>query len=191
MGRHQMTGKRRSQQADLLVRVATNQEENMSKTPAKVAAEAAETTFSAFETKSVEQLFDTTKVTDQFRAFTEKGVEQSKEAYEKLKAGAEEAQKALETTYETAKSVGGDLSLKSIAALRANVTAGFDHLEALVGAKSFSEVIELQTAYLRKRVEMTVEQAKDMLATASKAVEDVSKPVKSIFEKALKELKVA
>lgn len=163
----------------------------MSKTPAKVAAEAAETAYSAFETKAVEQLFDTSKMTDQFRAFTEKGVEQSKEAYAKLKAGAEEAQKALETTYETAKTVSGDLSLKSISALRANVTAGLDHLEALVGAKSFSEVVELQTAYLRKRVEMTVEQAKDMQATASKAVEDVSKPVKAMFDRAVKELKVA
>lgn len=163
----------------------------MSKTPAKVAAEATDTVFSAFETKNVAQLFDTTKVTDQFRSFTEKGVEQSKEAYEKLKSGAEEAQKALETTYETVKTVGGDLSMKSIAAMRANVTAGFDHLEALVGAKSFAEVIELQTAYLRKRVEMTVEQAKDMQAVATKAAEDVSKPVKTMFEKAMKELKVA
>lgn len=160
----------------------------MSKTPAKVATEAS---YSAFETKNVAQLFDASKMTDQFRSFTEKGVEQSKEAYEKLKSGAEEAQKALETTYETVKSVGGDLSLKSIAAMRANVTAGFDHLESLFGAKSFAEVIELQTAYLRKGVEMTVEQAKDMQAVASKAVEDVSKPVKGMFEKAMKELKVA
>jgi phasin len=160
----------------------------MSKTTAKVAAE---TAYSAFEAKSVEQLFDATKMTDQFRALTEKSVEQSKEAYDKLKAGAEEAQKALESTYETVKTVGGDLSLKSIAALRANVTAGFDHLEALAGAKSFSEVIELQTAFLRKHVELAVEQAKDMQATASKAVEDVSKPVKTMFDKAMKELKVA
>lgn len=163
----------------------------MSKAPAKVAAEAAETAYSAFEVKSVEQLFDAGKITDQFRALTEKSVEQSKEAYEKLKAGAEEAQKAMESTYETVKTVGGDLSLKSIAALRANVTAGFDHLEALVGAKSFSDVIELQAAFLRKRVELAVEQAKDMQATASKAVEDVSKPVKTMFDKAMKELKVA
>jgi phasin len=163
----------------------------MSKTPAKVAAEAAETAYSAFEVKSVEQLFDASKVTDQFRAFTEKSVEQSKEAYAKLKTGAEEAQKALESTYETVRTVGGDLSLKSLGVLRANVTAGFDHLESLVGAKTFAEVIELQTAYLRKRVEMAVEQAKDIQVTASKAAEDVSKPVKTMFEKAMKELKVA
>ena len=135
--------------------------------------------------------FDVSKATDQVRAFAEKGVEQSKEAYAKLKTGAEEAQKTLENTYETAKTVSTDLSLKTIAALRANAEANFSHLEALVGAKSISEVVELQTSFLRKRVEMVVEQAKDFQAVASKAAEKVSAPMKTVFEKAVKELKVA
>jgi phasin len=131
------------------------------------------------------------KATDQIRAFAEKGVEQSKEAYAKLKTGAEETQKVLESTFETAKTVSGDLSLKTIAALRANADAGFSHLEALVSAKSLSEVVELQTAFLRKRAELAVEQAKEFQAVASKAAEDVSKPIKTAFEKALKDIKAA
>lgn len=135
--------------------------------------------------------FDTSKATDQLRSFAEKGVEQTKEVYDKLKSGAEETQKALETTFETAKSVGSELSLKTIAGLRANAEAGFSHLEALVGAKSLSELFELQTAFLRKSVEMTVEQAKELQGLTTKAATDVSKPVKDAFEKAMKELKVA
>lgn len=135
--------------------------------------------------------FDAAKATDQFRAFTEKGVEQSKEAYAKLKTGAEETQKVLETTYETVKGVSNDFSLKTIAALRASTEANFSHLEALLGAKSLSEVVELQTSFLRKRVEMTVDQAKELQAAGTKAAEDVSKPIKTAFEKAFKDLKVA
>lgn len=135
--------------------------------------------------------FDVSKATDQFRAFAEKGVEQSKEAYAKLKTGAEEAQKSIETSYETARNVSAELSLKAISALRTNAETGFAHLEALASAKSLSEIVELQTAYLRKRVELTVEQAKDFQTVASKAAEDVSKPVKTAFEKALKDLKAA
>ena len=135
--------------------------------------------------------FDATAATDQFRAFAEKGVEQTKEAYSKMKANAEDAQKVLESTFETARSASSDLSLKSIDAMRANSEAAFSHLEALVGVKSVSEFLELQTAYLRKRVEMTVEQAKDMQALSSKAAEEVGKPIKDAFEKAMKELKVA
>jgi phasin len=135
--------------------------------------------------------FDASKAADQVRAFAEKGIEQSKEAYAKMKTGAEETQKALESTFETVKSVGSDLSLKAIAALRANSEASFSHLEALVGAKSLSEVIELQTSFLRKSVEAAVEQAKEMQAVTTKAAEDVSKPIKTAFEKSFKDLKVA
>jgi phasin len=135
--------------------------------------------------------FDASKATDQFRAFAEKGVEQSKEAYTKLKTGAEDTQKAIESTFETAKAVGSDLSLKTIATLRANAEAGFSHLEALVGAKSLSELIELQTSFLRKGAETAVEQAKEFQAVSSKAATDVTKPIKDVFEKAFKDLKAA
>jgi phasin len=135
--------------------------------------------------------FDANKASDQFRAFTEKGVEQSKEAYAKLKVGAETAQKALESSFETAKSAGSDLSLKTIAALRANAETDFAHLEALVGVTSVSELFELQTSYFRKRVELAVSQAKDLQSASAKAAEEVVKPVKGVFEQSFKELKVA
>ncbi|MDP3896583.1 MAG: phasin [Mesorhizobium sp.] len=135
--------------------------------------------------------FDASAATDQFRAIAEKGVEQTKDAYAKLKTGAEEAQKVLETTFETVKSTGSDLSMKSIAAMRANTEATFAHLESLLGVKSVSEFVELQTAYLRKAVEMGVAQAKEMQAVSTKAAEEVTKPIKTVFEKTLKDLKVA
>lgn len=135
--------------------------------------------------------FDASKAADQVRAFAEKGIEQSKETYAKLKTGAEETQKVLESTFETAKTAGSALSLKTIAALRTNSEASFAHLEALVGARSLSEVVELQTAFVRKSFESAIEQAKELQVVTSKAAEDVSKPIKDAFEKVVKELKVA
>ena len=134
---------------------------------------------------------DPSKAIEQVSAFTEKGVEQSKEVLAKFKADSEMTQKALETSMETAKAASSDLSLKTIAALRANTEAGFSHFESLIGAKSLSEVVELQTAFVRKQAEQTVEQCKELQAATTKAVEDVSKPIKSAFEKAVKDLKVA
>ncbi|TJW06500.1 MAG: phasin [Mesorhizobium sp.] len=134
---------------------------------------------------------DVSKATDQFSAVVEKSVEQSKEALSKLTTGAETTQKALESTFETAKTASNELSLKTIAALRANAEASFSHLEALVAVKSPSEFIELQTAFLRKQVEKTVEQGKEFQAAATKAAEDVSKPIRDVYEKAMKDLKVA
>ncbi|MER8377626.1 phasin [Mesorhizobium sp. M0488] len=137
------------------------------------------------------QAFDPSKAIDQFHAVAEKGVEQSKEVLAKFQFGADEIQKVLKSTLETARSVGNELSLATIAALRANAEADFSHLEALAGAKSLSAVIELQTTFLTKRVEMGAEQAKDFRALTTKAVTDISKPVKDVFEKRLRDLKAA
>ena len=52
-------------------------------------------------------------------------------------------------------------------------------------------MIELQSSFQRERVETGVEQAKDFQAAAGKAAEKVSAPMKTVFEKAVKELKVA
>ncbi|MHC2303024.1 hypothetical protein ACVJBD_007291 [Rhizobium mongolense] len=87
------------------------------------------------------QAIDPSKAADQFRAVAEKGVEQSKEALAKFQFGAEETQIVLKPTFETAGSVGNELSLTTIAALRANVEGDFSHFEAQAGAKSLSEVI--------------------------------------------------
>lgn len=135
--------------------------------------------------------FDAGKTVDQFRAFAEKGVEQSREAYAKLKAGAEDAQKTIETTFETAKAASVDLSLKAIAAFRANADADLAHLEGLVGVKSLSDFIELQTSYLRKRIEMAIEQTKEMQVAGSNAAEEIAKPLRGSFEKAVNGLKAA
>jgi phasin len=135
--------------------------------------------------------FDAGKATDQLRSFAEKSLEQSKDAYAKFKAGAEDAQKTLETSFETMKQAGDEVSLKAVAAMRANAEAGFGHLEALIGAKTISEFVELQTGFVRKNVEMLVDQAKDMQAVSSKAAEDIAKPVKTAFDKTMKDIKAA
>lgn len=135
--------------------------------------------------------FDTSKAADQFRTFAEKGAEQSKEAYDRMKSGVETTQKALENSFETARAAGTDVSLKSINTMRANADLGFSHLEAMVAAKSMSEMIELQTAYVRKSVEMAIENARDIQSVSSKAAEDVSKPMKDVFEKTMREHKAA
>lgn len=135
--------------------------------------------------------FDTGAMTNQFREFTEKGMAQSKEAYAKMKEQAESTQKALEETFETVQANSSAVALKAIAAARANSESGLSHMEALLGARTFAEVIELQTAFLRKQAEMFADQAKDIQEATTKAAEEVSKPVKAAYEKAMKDVKVA
>jgi hypothetical protein len=107
--------------------------------------------------------FDAGKITDGYREFTEKSVAQSKEAYDKMKSAAEDATKT-------------------------NSENLFSHIEALMGVKSIAEMIELQSSFLRKQVEVTVDQTRTMQETFRKVAEDVSKPGKAAVEKTVKEV---
>jgi phasin len=135
--------------------------------------------------------FDTATAAEQVRAVAEQGVVQSKEVLAKFNTDTERTQKALQTSFETAKTVSGELSLRAIATLRANAEAGFSQLEALVAVKSPSEFFELQTSFWRKQFEKSIEQAKEFQAVTTNAAEEISKPIKSVFEKAIKGLNVA
>ncbi len=102
-----------------------------------------------------------------------------------MKTVAEDATKTVEATMESAQAGSVALGLKAIEALRVNAESSLSHLEALLGVKSVSELIELQTAFIRKQAELTVEQAKAMQEATRKVAEDVSKPAKTAAEKAL------
>ncbi|MBC8129388.1 MAG: phasin family protein [Rhizobiaceae bacterium] len=127
---------------------------------------------------------DPTKMSETFRAMTQKSMEQSKEAYSRMKLAADDATRALETTMEHAHQGSLSLSKKAIEAMRSNAEMGFAHLEKMMGAKSFAEVIEMQTSYVRKQIEMSTDQSKDMQALTQSVAQDMMKPGREAFQKA-------
>ena len=120
--------------------------------------------------------FDPTKFADSFREFAEKGAAQSKDAYAKMKTAAEEATKTVEATLESAQTGTVELGLKAIDALRTNAENSLSHMEALLGVKSLSELVE---------------QAKTMQEATKKVAENVAKPGKDAAEKAMSNFKKA
>nr|WP_316652451.1 phasin [uncultured Gellertiella sp.] len=135
--------------------------------------------------------FDPSKVTESLRDFAEKGAEQSKQAFARMKTVAEDATKTVETTVQSVQAGSVDLGLKAIDALRVNAETSFAHMEALLGVKSVSEFFELQTSFLRKQAETAVEQAKTMQEATRKLAETVAKPAKDAAEKAVASFKAA
>ncbi len=135
--------------------------------------------------------FDPAKLTESYRDFAEKGLVQSKDAYDKLKVAAEDATKTVEQTFESAQAGSVELSLKAIDTIRTNADSSLSHVEALLGVKSVAELFELQTAFVRSQAEAAVDQAKDLQDAVRKVAEDVSKPGKAAYEKAAKTFKVA
>ena len=123
-----------------------------------------------------------------FREFAEKGVAQTKDAYEKMKATAEQNTEMLEACYSTASKGSTEYGLKVIEVARTNANTYFDFVEKLFGVKSPSELIELTTAHSRTQFETISEQGKQLAALAQKVATDSAEPIKSGVEKALKKV---
>ena len=123
-----------------------------------------------------------------FREFAEKAVSQAKENYEKMKNAAEEATDLLEGTYATASKGASEYGFKLIEAARVNTNAAFDFATDLMGAKSFSELVELSTAHARKQFEALSCQSKELAALAQKVAADTAEPVKESVSKVFKKV---
>ncbi len=130
----------------------------------------------------------TMEVPAAFREFAEKGVAQSKEAYEKMKAAAEEHNQMIESVYSTATKGATEYGQKVIEIARTNTNTMFDFFESLFGVKSPSELVELSTSHARSHFETLSAQGKELSALAQKVATDTAEPIKSGVEKAMKKV---
>jgi phasin len=119
-----------------------------------------------------------------FREMAEKGIAMAKENYDKMKSTAEEATDVLEETYSTASKGCSGYGLKVIEASRANANATFDLMTEMLTAKSYAEVVELSTAFMRKQFEAMTAQAKELSGEAQKVCSDTAEPIKESFTSA-------
>jgi phasin len=119
-----------------------------------------------------------------FRDMAEKSLSQAKDSYEKIKSAAEEATGVLEDTYATASKGAADYALKVIEMTRENSNATFDFAVELLGAKTFSDVIELSSAHARKQFETMSEQTKELATLLQKVATEATEPLKEGITKA-------
>ncbi len=125
-----------------------------------------------------------------FREAAEKGIENAREAYAKVKTAAEGATDLMEDTFETSRQGVVEFNLKAVDAAKANADAAFGFVKDIMSAKTVAEAIELQTSFAREQFETLSAQTKEMQELATKLGTDVSTPVKEAVEKSFKDLKV-
>jgi phasin len=145
-------------------------------------------TTSAPKTKSAFEMSQSFEAPEAFRQVTEKGVAQTKEMYERMRVGTDEATSLLEHTFKAAATGAAEFNRMMIENARTNANAIFDHAIALLGTKSPSEAIEVSTAHARKQFEAVAEQTKELTALAQKVTTETAEPVKAGINKAFKKV---
>jgi phasin len=125
------------------------------------------------------------------REFAEKSVSQARDAYDKFKSATDEATALVGETFETAREGSFEMGKKAVDAAKTNSDASFAFARNLFGAKTMSDVMELQTAFARSQFETFSSQVKEFQAMAEKLVSATTKPVSAKVEKTFKDFKIA
>jgi phasin len=116
------------------------------------------------------------EVPAQVREMAEKSVDQAKKAFDGFISQAQKAVTAAEGQASAVQAGAKDFNTKALSFAEANVAASFDFAQKLVAAKDVSEIVKLQTEFLQAQMKSMGDQAKELSASATKAMTDAAKP---------------
>lgn len=125
------------------------------------------------------------EVPEALRSFTEQGLTQTRDAFEKIKASAEEAGEAMEESFEATRTGFLDIQTRSIDVAKANADATMELARGLAKVTSVAEAVELQTAYARERFEAMLDYSRTLQSTLARTATDASAPSKALLEKTI------
>lgn len=154
----------------------------------QVVAEAARETFRK-AAKEMESFKLDTTVPESVRALAEKTVNQSREAYERGKDALEEAIDSLERSFDAAGQGATAFNRKLIDLAQRNLNSAFDLAKSLAGAKNLAEIVELQSAFIRKQFDVFASQANEIRALSTKIAADTTEPIKSQVSRSLEQMR--
>ena len=121
---------------------------------------------------------------EQVRKAAEKSIDEGRANYARIKTVADDATKSLETSYASAVQGVAAINAKAVDALRTTADAGFGLFNAIVGAKSLTEVLELHTSHMRQQFEAFTAQARDFATLSQKVAKDATAPITASVTKA-------
>jgi phasin len=136
------------------------------------------------ETKTAAEIFEVSG--ENIRKFAEKGLVQSREAFEKLNASAKEAADSLDASAAVVAKGLSEFNAKAFEALQANTYSTLDHFAKLAAAKDVNEAISMQSAHAEQQVKVINDQAKDLSDLAQKIAKESFESLKGQFEKITK-----
>lgn len=102
------------------------------------------------------------------RQSAELALEQARTSYERMRQAAEEATANIEAAVAAASSGVTELNQKAFEALKTSSDATFEFVRAMSGARTFSDVVSLQTEHMRAQFETMNAQVRDFAELASK-----------------------
>ena len=123
------------------------------------------------------------------RTFAGKTVAQTREVYDRSKDALEAAVDTMEKSFDAAGQGATAFNHKLIDLGQRNLNSIFDLAKSLAGAKNLAEIVELQSAFIRRQFDVFANQASEIRALTSKIAADTTEPIKAHVTSSIEELR--
>ena len=122
---------------------------------------------------------------DALRSITEQSLAQVRSAFAKSQEATESFAKGIESSGEVVQSGLKEMQARMTEAMEAQTQAAFGFFRAMTKVHSLSEAIDLQSSEMRRGVERTLGEAKEMSSLAQSIASKASEPVRKAFDHAM------
>jgi phasin len=112
----------------------------------------------------------------EMRAFTEKSVEQARQAFDGFITAAQRTMTAFQGQAEATQKGAKDLGEKALGFAERNMASSFDFAQQLMTAKTVQDMLKMQAEYIKTQMQTLTEQAKDLGAHTTKVAQDATRP---------------
>jgi phasin len=118
--------------------------------------------------------FEQFAMPNEVRAFVEQSVAQARAAFNGIANAATQAVSLWQGQAHAARAGASEIAHKSMAHAEQNMAATLDFAQKLMYAKTASDVMHLQQAYLARQMEILTAQAEELGESAAKIVTDMT-----------------
>jgi phasin len=116
------------------------------------------------------------EIPPELRAFTEKSVEQAKQAFDGFISAAHRTVSTLEGHAESTRKDAKDLGEKAVTFAERNIASSFEFAQKVVRAKDVEDMLKLHADYVKAQMQTLAEQAKELGEHTGKMAKDAAKP---------------
>jgi phasin len=122
--------------------------------------------------------FDTA-IPEGVRALAESTVDQTREAYDRSTDAFEASVATFEKSFDAAGRGAAAFNRKIVDIAQRNLSSGFDLAKSLAGAKTLTDMVEVQTAFWRKQFGTMTAQAEEVRELSTKVSADAADAIKA------------
>jgi phasin len=116
------------------------------------------------------------EIPSELRAFTEKSVEQAKQAFDGFISAAHRTVNEFEGQAASAHKDAQKLGEKAVTFAEHNIASSFEFAQNVVRAKNVEDMLKLQADYIRAQIQTLTEQAKELGQQTAKTAKAAGKP---------------